>query len=103
MQSIVGILTFMSRMKFTKLRMKTANLGSYRDCYYMHSYLMYSICRPLKVIVKRSHKIMQNSLKKLRLTYLPKLKLMDRSMAIKYIFKDGLNSVLVLKKTSRIF
>ena len=26
----------------------------YRDCYYMHSYLIYSICRPLKVIARRS-------------------------------------------------
>ena len=32
----------------------------YRDCYYMHSYLIYSICRPLKVIVRRGHKIMLN-------------------------------------------
>ena len=32
----------------------------YRDRYYMHSYLIYSICRPLKGIVRRGHKIMLN-------------------------------------------
>ena len=26
----------------------------YRDCFYMHSYLIYSICRPLRVIARRS-------------------------------------------------
>ena len=41
----------------------------YRDCYYMHSYLIYSICRPLKGIVRRGHKIMLNFKKRKRPTY----------------------------------
>ena len=36
----------------------------YRDCYYMHSYLIYSICRPIKMMVRRGHKIMLNFKKK---------------------------------------
>ena len=65
--------------------------NGYRDCYYMHSYLIYSICGPPKVILRRGHKIMLDFLKeKKRPTYLPKLKLMGRSVANKYILKDGL-------------
>ena len=59
----------------------------------MHSYIIYSICRPPKVIVRRIHKIMLNFYKKKKKkkkpTYLPKLKLMGRSTANKYNFKDG--------------
>ena len=57
----------------------------------LHSYLIYSICRPPKAIVKRGHKIMVNFFKKKRHTCLPKLKLMGRTTANKYIFKDGLS------------
>ena len=61
----------------------------------MHFYLIYSICRPPKVIVRGGHKIMLNFFKKKDLpTYLPKLKLMGRSTANKYILKDGLRTVL---------
>ena len=57
----------------------------------IHSYLIYSICRPLKVIVRRNNKILLNFLKKKkRPTYLPKLKLMGLSMANTCIIKDDL-------------
>ena len=36
---------------------------------------------------------MPNLNKKKKKTYLPKLKLMGRSMSNKYVFKDGLESV----------
>ena len=56
--------------------------------YYIHSYLIYSMCKPLKVIVRRDEIIMLN-LNKIP-TYLLKLKLIGRITANKYILRKGL-------------
>ena len=60
---------------------------------------MYSICNPLIFIVRKNLKNMISSSKiKKRPTYLLILKLMDRSIANKDIFKDGLSLAVSKEK-----
>ena len=60
----------------------------------MNSYLIYSICRPLKVIARIGHKIMLNFLKKKDL--LTQTNIDGKEHGKQIYFKDGLRGYVMV-------